>query len=465
MIFKLNCTNIILSMFLIALICIIVYKMKEKFIVYDPNPFNNSPMPSPEEQALINKIANDMEYCFNSQYTSTLTATDLTNLTSTFRTTWRDNIINAIKNRLYFDEIRNLSDDSLNLPPTLMRTYYENLIQNLVRNYCSPTNNNYSKFIAYYTGEMSKITGHLACIIKKMRLVLFGISINDTVIDMKELLYQVECVQNYTFNGINNIFADQISFYEKLYDIIFKSVTGYAINFCEDVKDHLYKDDNAQYYKTYRLNAAINKPVTPGCADLSKGFVRPNPDIIPSGIVVVDSLYTTPTRPAATPTPTPTSRSIQTPSSTRTSNTSPAPSSTSPTSTTAPPNGTSSMDENLAPVNMLDNPLDGGSMYENPPVDPSLTSGPQNNSRNTQNNTQNTGGSYPRTQSYHTGPQNMASPYQHVNNFGHGSPEFNYNDGNDSLASFEMQHDQGNISLINAKGPNNFFIPNIWIEE
>ena len=303
---------------------------------------------------------------------------------------------------------------------------------------------------------------------------------------MKELLYQIECVQNFSFNGINNIFADQISFYEKLYDIIFKSVTGHAVDFCENVKDHLYQDANEQYYKTYRLNAPINRPVTPGCADLSKGFVRPNPDIMPSGIVVVDSLYTTPTRSSTTPTPTPTSRSTSTPtqtsSSTRTSNTSPAPSTTSPAGTTTPPSGTPTMDDNVAPVAMLDNPLNAGSMYENPPVDPSLTTGPQNtqntqntrntrntqntlNTQNTQNNTQNTVGAYPRTQSYNAGPQNMASPYQPVNNFGHGSPEFNYNDGNDSLASFEMPNEQGNISLINAKGPNNFFIPTIWIEE
>jgi len=444
--------------------------MKEKFSVYNPNPFYDPPSPSPAQQTLINKIANDMESCFNAQYSSTLTPTDLNNLTPEFRTTWTDNIINTIKNRLYYDEIRNLSDSTLNLPPTLMRTYYENIIQNLVRNYCTPTNNNYSKFMAYYTSEMSKITSHLACMIKKMRLIIFGISINDTVIDMQQLLYQVQCVQNYIFNGINNIFADQISFYEKLYDIVYKSVTGYAVNSCENIKDQLYQDSTGKYYTTYRLNAAIRKPVTPGCADLSAGFVRPNPDINPSGIIVVGSLYTSPpprpntTAPAPPNTTAPAARPNTTAPASGSNTTVPAANASQGNSTGPVPTGTSSMANNLAPVNMLDNPLDNGSYYENPPVDPSLTTAPQNVPQNTSSNNNN--GLYtPQTQVYTAGPQNMPSSYNNTTNQGQGSSSFDYDTTDDSLASFEMQPNQGNISLINSTGPNNFFIPTIWIEE
>ena len=86
-------------------------------IVYNPNIIT-SPTPTADEIILIDKIVNDIEICFNPEYTHTLTTMELNNLTPNFRNTWKPLIMSKIKDKLYYSQ---------SIEP-LMNIYYKNKI-------------------------------------------------------------------------------------------------------------------------------------------------------------------------------------------------------------------------------------------------------------------------------------------------------------------------------------------------
>ena len=90
---KIKLNYVMIAIIIILVIFGAIYFMKEKFAVmaYNPNILNST-TPSLVEQSLIDKIVNDIESCFNPNYTTTLSTTDLNNFTNEFRTKWKTEI-------------------------------------------------------------------------------------------------------------------------------------------------------------------------------------------------------------------------------------------------------------------------------------------------------------------------------------------------------------------------------------
>ena len=180
-----NLLEIIIGVILIVIIIVyfvIFYKNKENFVIVPGyqsilNSFNKKKIPSQTEQDLIDKIVNDIEICFNPKYVSTLTTTDLNTLDNNFLRNWVDNILDGIKNKLYYNEILHFGDNSYT-EETLMSKYYKNVLKTLTEAYCLPDNNNYSKFLNLYNTELSKIVNHIECLIKKTSSILIQNRIN-----------------------------------------------------------------------------------------------------------------------------------------------------------------------------------------------------------------------------------------------------------------------------------------------
>ncbi len=476
----------IIGILLIIVIFIIVYKMKENFVltapIYDPN-INSAPTPTADELTLINKIADDVEVCFNPSYVSTLTSSDLNSLTSNFRNTWKTLILQKIKNKVYYDGINKMNDPSLNVNEPLMSVYYKNILKVITDAYCLSSNNTYNTFNTIYDNQMNLIVNNLEYLIKKIKFVYDGTTINEISINRQELLYQVKCIQMYIFDGLNNQMSDPYGFYEELYDLVINTVENNGLqNFCKIKTNDVVVTDasgnpvidplTGQAKTIVRLNRPIKKPIMSNCADLSGGFTEPpfviDPTgeiisgVVPTNVPVSTTVSTTTstssptTMPTSSRTPTASPTTIPTTSITPTasSTTMPTTSTSSTSSTTTMPNTSTSSTSSTSSTTSTSST----SSTSSPTISTSQTSTPTTSSSNT---------TTPTTIATTTVP--FSSPEtafgdELLNMFG------NYLNGygqTNSMASanFDMVPQQPDINLISSKGPNNFFIPNIWIEE
>jgi hypothetical protein len=323
----------IIGILLIIVIFIIVYKMRENFVltapVYDPNIYS-APTPTADELSLINKIVDDVEICFNPAYVSTLTSSDLNNLTSNFRNIWKTLILEKIKNKVYYDGINKMNDPSLNVNEPLMSVYYKDILKIITNAYCLSSNNNYNTFNTIYDNEMNMIVNNLEFLIKKVKFIYDGTTINEISINRQELLYQVKCIQMYIFDGLNNQMSDPYGFYEELYDLVINTVENNGLqNFCKiKTNDVVVTDDSGnpvidpltgQAKTIVRLNRPIKKPTMNNCADLSGGFTEPPFVIDPTGEiisgVVPTNIPVSTLMPTIMPTTMPTTMSTTTPTS------------------------------------------------------------------------------------------------------------------------------------------------------
>lgn len=285
-----NLLPIIICVILIIIIIVIIivyfvifFKNKEKFVVvpgYQAILNSVNKIPSQTEQNLIDKIVNDIEICFNPSYVSQLTTIDLNSLNTSFINNWRDNILDGIKNKLYYNEILKLRNTSLNVGETLMRKYYKNVITTLTNAYCLPDNKNYDQFLSLYNSELSKIVSHMKCLIIKVQFIKTGVQLNQNSINEKELFYQVECIQQFIYSGLRNQMADPIGFYEKLYDLIMKAEND-DYNFC----------GNTAIDYDININNPIKNPINinGNCKDLTASFITPNPTINPNACIIGSS--------------------------------------------------------------------------------------------------------------------------------------------------------------------------------
>jgi hypothetical protein len=547
--FNIDNKNLLLIIIgVILIVIIIVYfvyffifsKNKEKFVVNTSyqailNSFNKRP--TEDEQALINNIVNDIEICFNQDYKSQLTITNLNTLTTSFINNWRDNILEGIKNKLYYNEILKARNSSLNVEETLMSRYYKNVITTLTNAYCLPNNKNYDQFLSLYNSELSKIVNHIECLIKKVQFIKRGLLPNEISINKQELFNQVECIQQFIYSGLRNQMADPIGFYEKLYDLIINAGNA-DYNFCM----------NKAIDYDVNINNPIKNPIKGNCKDLTSSFIAPYPAINPNGCIIgTDCVNFTPiprvqTIPSMimdynTPVPTNPTNSI---TSTDTSSPSGIPVITptikptiKPTEIPLPtqriipqttqdpeyakilakeyqllsgqpvqvnnlggmnesPTSLPTMDANLEILSGQPEQVNNlGGMNESPTSLPSMNlfkvkpvlmddlSG-MNESINfpislqvlntpSTNNQMNFNPTIPSTQNI-----TMTKPYKTT----HSSLPFSFkiknnkNDNDimpmntndfDNFAEYQSTHPK--INLLSAKGPNNFFIPNIWIEE
>jgi len=498
-----NLLAIIIGVILIVIIVVyfvVFSKNKEKFTPIDPNyqailnSFNKKP--SQTEQDLIDKIVNDIEICFNPNYVSTLTTTDLNSLNYNFLRNWVDNILDGIKNKLYYNEILHFGDNSYT-EETLMSKYYKNVLKTLTNAYCLPDNKNYSQFLSLYNTELSKIVNHIECLIRKVQFIKTGQLINEISINKQELFNQVECIQQFIYSGLRNQMADPIGFYEKLYDLIINAGKP-DYNFCM----------NTAIDYDVNINNPIKNPIMANCKDLTSSFIGPNPTINPNGCIIGTSCanytpiphvqtippmiinYNNTPEPSNSPTPndTPspssldtsitinpldytsiTSPSTQNNSSSITSQQTQTQSQTQSQSQTQTQTQVQNMDANLEVLNvkpaLMDN-LAGMNESINFPLSLEVLNTPSSNSQMNFNPT------YQNTQSN----QNitMTKPYQTT----HSSLPFSFKIKNttnnndimpmnindfDNFAEYQLTHPK--INLLAAKGPNNFFIPNIWIDE
>jgi hypothetical protein len=488
---KVKLNYVLIMIIVIAFLFGFIYYMKEKFavMVYDPN-IRDSPTPSPVEQQLINKIVNDVESCFNPNYTTTLSTTDLNNFTNEFRTKWINLIKTGIKNKVYYN-------DSL----SLMKKYYQNIIDTLINNYCNQTNDNYYDFDVFYTTEMTKIVDDLECLIKKLKIIIHGSSYNEIIVDKQELLYQVKCIQNLVYNGLSNSSALSLRFYEELYNIVIKSVENNGYNFC----DEKVKDVDYNSTKIVRLNAPLKKPGDIRCKDLSNGFIIPTTIINPSGVIIKgQSLLTPPS--GSTPTPTSISASGSTPTPTSgstsgsgaTSGSTPTPTSGStsgsgatsgstPTPTSGSVSGSGATSGSASGSGATSGSVSGSGATSGSVSGSGATSGSASGSASgsgatsgsasgsgstggtpvttpppTTSSSSSTSSNSPQTVPYVASLANMPTSYTDTSNLG--IEPANMEDYA-LLASNQYFPMQPDINLSDAKGPNNFFIPNIWIEE
>ena len=507
-----NLLPIIISIIIIIIIIMIIvyfvvfYKNKEKFAIIAPSyqAILNS-LPSQTEQNLIDKIVNDIEICFNPSYVSTLTLDDLNILNNNFLRNWVDNILDGIKNKLYYNEILQARDSSLNLEETLMSKYYKNVIKTLTNAYCLPDNNNYSKFLSLYNTELSKIVNHIECLIRKVQFIKTRTLLSEISINKKELFYQVECIQQFIYSGLRNQMADPIGFYEKLYDLIMNAGNA-DYNFCA----------NTAIDYNININNPIKNPINGNCKDLTSSFIAQKTVINPNGCIIGTSCINN--------TPIPHVQTI--PPMIMDYNNTPIPFDTpSPTGipeitqrvipqTTQDPQyaailarelGFSSVQTKPFDTSITINPLDYTSITSssitplptlnanleilsvkpaqmdnlaginesiNFPVSLEILNTPQPTSQmnfnpiyQNQNTNQNT--NITMTKPYQTTHSSLPFSFKikNTNNSNSNSNDImpmNTNDF-DNFAEYQLTHPK--INLLAAKGPNNFFIPNIWIEE
>jgi hypothetical protein len=474
----------IIGILLIIVIFIIVYKMKENFVltapVYDPNIYS-APTPTADELSLINKIVDDVEICFNPAYVSTLTSSDLNNLTSNFRNIWKPLILEKIKNKVYYDGINKMNDPSLNVNEPFMSVYYKDVLKNITNAYCLTSNNNYNTFNTIYDNEMNMIVNNLECLIKKIKFIYDGTTINEISINRQELLYQVKCIQMYIFDGLNNQMSDPYGFYEELYDLVINTVENNGLqNFCKIKTNDVVVTDasgnpvidplTGQAKTIVRLNRPIKKPTMNNCADLSGGFTEPPFVIDPTGEIISGVVPTNVPVSTTVPTTTPTTSTSSTPSS----STSSTPSSTS--STPSSTSSTQSSTQSSTPSSTQSStPSSTSSPTTMQTTSITPTSAPTIMSTTSITPTRSSLNTMPITYTSST-PNTISTPIvpfsssetgfgdELLNMFG------NYLNGygqTNSMASanFDMVPQQPDINLISSKGPNNFFIPNIWIEE
>ena len=521
--FNIDNKNLLLIIICVILIVIIIVyfayffifsKNKERFVANTSyqailNSFNTKP--SQTEQNLIDKIVNDIEICFNQDYKSQLTTTDLNTLTTSFINNWRDNILEGIKNKLYYNEILKARDSSLNFEETLMSKYYKNVITTLTNAYCLPNNKNYAQFLSLYNSELSKIVSHMECLIKKVQFIKRGLLPNEISINRQELFNQVECIQQFIYSGLRNQMADPIGFYEKLYDLIINAGNA-DYNFCM----------NTAIYQDVNINNPIKNPMMGACKDLTSSFITSYPTINPNGCIIGTSCanntpiprvqkippmimdYNTPEPtnptnlitssdtsspsgiPVITPTikpteiPLPTQRIIpqttQDPEYAKILAREYALLSSQPAQVNnlgginEPPTSLPTMDANLEILSvkpaLMDN-LAGMNESINFPLSLQVLNTP---STNNQMNFNPTYQNIPSTQNitmtkpYKTTHSSLPFPFKIKNttNKNNDIMPMNTNDF-DNFAEYQSTHPK--INLLSAKGPNNFFIPNIWIEE
>jgi len=497
-----NLLPIIIGIIIIIMIVVyfvVFYKNKEKFTPIDPsyqailNSLNKNKKPSQTEQDLIDKIANDIEICFNPNYVSTLTTTDLNTLNNNFLHIWVDNILDGIKNKLYYNEILQARDSSLNLEETLMSKYYKNVIKTLTDSYCLPDNNNYSKFLSLYNAELSKIVNHIECLIKKVQFIKTGQLINEISINKQELFNQVECIQQFIYSGLRNQMADPIGFYEKLYDLIINAGNA-DYNFCMNTAID------------YNVNNPIKNPIMANCKDLTSSFIAPYPTINPNGCIIgTDCVNFTPIprvqtippmimdynnnntpEPSNSPTPndTPSPASLESinsvnlinqldytliTSSQAQNNISSIPTQTPSLTPSLTPSPT--MDANLEILSvkpaLMDN-LAGMNESINFPLSLEVLNTPSVNSQMNFNPNQSStfipsNQNITMTKSYKTTHSSLPFSFKIKNTTNNNDiMPMNTNDF-DNFAEYQLTHPK--INLLAAKGPNNFFIPNIWIDE
>jgi len=486
-----NLLPIIVGVIIIIIIVVyffVFYKNKEKFTPIDPsyqailNSLNKNP--SQNEQDLIDKIINDIEICFDPNYVLTLTTTDLNTLNNDFLRNWVVNILDGIKNKLYYNEILQARNSSLNLGETLMSKYYKNVLKTLTDAYCLPDNNNYSKFLNLYNVELSKIVNHIECLIRKVQFIKTGQLINEISINRKELFNQVECIQQFIYTGLRNQMADPIGFYEKLYDLIINAGNA-DYNFCM----------NTAIDYDININNPIKNPIKGSCKDLTSSFIAPNPTINPNGCIIGTSCanntpiphvqtippmimdYNNTPEPSNSPTP----NDTLSPSSLETSITINPLDYTSITSSQAKNNASSiplptltptpTMDANLEILSvkpaLMDN-LTGMNESINFPVPLEVLNTPSVNSQMNFNPNQSSifipsNQNITMTKSYKTTHSSLPFSFKIKNTTNNNDiMPMNTNDF-DNFAEYQLTHPK--INLLAAKGPNNFFIPNIWIDE
>ena len=132
--------------------------------------------------------------------------------------------MSKIKDKLYYSQ---------SIEP-LMNIYYKNILSTITQAYCSTNNNTYNTFNTLYDNEMNKIVDNLEFLIKKIKFIYDGTTINEISINRQELLYQVKCIQMFVFNGLSNQFADPYQFYEELYFLVINTVENNGLqNFCK----------------------------------------------------------------------------------------------------------------------------------------------------------------------------------------------------------------------------------------
>jgi hypothetical protein len=204
---------------------------------------------------------------------------------------------------------------------------------------------------------------------------------------------------------------------------------------------------------------------TSNCNDLSYSFITPETIINPSGIIITNSalrlepLPSPSSSPSVIPstsfTPSPSPSNTSYPSVIISPSPSPSPSSAFPSDTLSPasfPSSSPSVTVSPSPsVTVSPSP----SVTVSPSTSVSLPSITESPVRSSQSNT-------PQTVPYVSSPLNMPSSYNESSNYN--IQPANSQDYS-SFASNEYISMQPNINLVDSKGPNNFFIPNIWIEE
>ena len=505
-----NSLPVIIGVIIIIMIIVyfvLFYKNKEQFAIIVPNyqTILNS-LPSQTEQNLIDKIVNDIEICFNPSYVSTLTPDDLNILNNNFLRNWVDNILDGIKNKLYYNEILQARDSSLNLEETLMSKYYKNVIKTLTNAYCLPDNNNYSKFLSLYTSELKKIVNHIECLIRKVQFIKTGTLLSEISINKQELFYQVECIQQFIYSGLRNQMADPIGFYEKLYDLIMNAGNA-DYNFCSNTAIDYDIDINNPIKNPINING--------NCKDLTSSFITPYPTINPNACIIGTSCtnktpiphvqtippmimdYNNTPIPFDTPSPTGipqiTQRvipqttqdpqyaailarelgfsSVQTKPFDTSVTINPLDYTSITSSSITPPISTPTLDGNLEILSVkpaqMDN-LAGMNESINFQVPLEILNTQQPNSQMNFNpiyQNQNTNQNITMTKPYQTTHSSLPFSFKIKNTK-------NSNDNNimpmntndfDNFAEYQLTHPK--INLLAAKGPNNFFIPNIWIEE
>ena len=513
-----NLVYVIIIFVIIFVVYIFLSMKKENFII---NYKNTLTTPSKDEQILIDEIVNDIENCFINPSDLNVSSNICKKITIDFRSKWMTNILDAIKNKLYYNEILQARNSSLNFEETLMSKYYKNVIKTLTDNYCNKSNSNYLNFQKLYKTELTKIVDHIECLIKKIECIKKGTPASKISINREELFYQIECIQQYIYKGLRNQFADPIGFYEKLYDLIMNAAND-DYNFCANT--------SSDY--GININDPIMSPSLRNCPDLTSTFITPFPTINPTGCVINNSDGSPCTKTPSSHVETIAPMVIKYKQS---SNNLLEPTTVTPNTFTQKSIYPSYQ---YNPYDILESDTDPFNQYNNSSFPQLLTGSSQSSTGSSQlltgSSQSSTGSSQPSTGSSQlstgssqpstgssqqliglsrqlTGSlqpsisssqqliglsrqfsgsseqkqndileKNMTQSYKIMPDFIQGNKKYNSNQHNQNTGDeynvipinsdeydvfTEYDLIQPKINLISAKGPNNFFIPNIWIEE
>ena len=487
---------IIFIIIIIVIVYIFLTIKKEKFII---NYQNTLTTPTTDEQKLINEIVNDIENCFINPSDLNVSSNICQKITSDFRSKWMTNILDAIKNKLYYNEILQARNSSLSFEETLMSKYYKNVIKTLTDNYCNKSNSNYSNFQKLYKTELTKIVDHIECLIKKMECIKKGTPASKISINRDELFYQIECIQQYIYKGLRNQFADPTGFYEKLYDLIMNAAND-DYNFCANTSNDY----------GININEPIMSPSLRNCPDLTSTFITPSATINPTGCVInningsvcsktpsphvqtIASMvinYKKNSNNLLDPIETPNSLSKQSiyptyqynPYDVLEGNSDPYSQYSNP-SLQQPSSGSSQQTSGSSQQTSGSSQQTSGSSQQTSGSSQQTSGSSQQtsgSSQQTSGSSQQTSGSS-QTQQNDILQKNMTKSYKTIPDFIQGNSKYNEKNNKDNkhnennvMARNSDDYDvfseydlvQPKINLISAKGPNNFFIPNIWIEE